>query len=102
MGSWLDLLFLIDLSGCVLCVVCVGDCGSMCVCRSKEKKEKREEGEGEGEGEGEQPDSQDSQKTEVRERERVYNIQIGSVCTGIVENVSNILYAVCGMLLSKP
>ena len=72
------------------------DCGSVCVCRSKEKKKKkkkREEGEGEGEGEGEQPDSQDSQKTEVREGERVYNI--GSVYTvGIVENVSNIIRCV--------
>ena len=62
------------------CVLCVRDCVCVCVCvcRSKEKKkkkkkEKREEGEGEGEGEGggEQPDSQDSQKTEVREGERV-------------------------------
>ena len=51
----------------------VGLC--VCVCRSKEKKKKKKEKreEGEGEGEGEQPDSQDSQKTEVREGERVYN-----------------------------
>ena len=90
MGSWLDLLFPIDLSGCVsvcgrlwvcVCVVCGRLWVYVCVCRSKEKKkkkkkEKREEGEGEGEGEGEQPESQDSQKTEVREGERVYNIQI--------------------------
>ena len=87
-------------------MLCVSVCERLwvcvCVCRSKEKKkkkkkEKREEGEGEGEGEGggegEQPDSQDSQKTEVREGERVYNI--GSVYTvGIVENVSNIIRCV--------
>ena len=75
----------------MLCVsVCVRLWVCVCVCRSKEKKKKKkkEEGEGDGEGEGEQPDSQDSQKTEVREGERVYNIQIGSVC--IIE-----LYTLC-------